>query len=133
LGRQIEATAAQGEELDWSAEPLTLTEDGRATLEAVIEALRQRAAELGERFEAPTEINRESVLRLIRRMNAQNARMNTELAQNNAQLGQEIEARAEPILGRLRELDDLLAQLAQLAQENARLGQELDAMAAAPA
>jgi hypothetical protein len=130
-GQEIEATAARGEELDWSAEPLTLTEDGRTVVESVIEALRQRAAQLGERFEAPTEINRESVLRLIRQMNAQNARMNAELARNNVQLGQELEVRAEPILGRLRELDDLLAQLAQCTQVNARRGREIEAMAAA--
>jgi hypothetical protein len=124
--------------LDWSDEPLTLTEDGRATLESAIEALRQGAAELGERFEAPTEINRESVLQLNRQRNAQNARLNAELARRNAQLDQEYEARAEPILGLLRKLDAQLARLAQLARKdallarrNAQRGQRIEAMAAA--
>jgi chromosome segregation ATPase len=143
-GRQIEAAAAQIEEWDRSAEPLTLTEQGRAIVEAVIEELRQEAAGSGECFEAPTEINRESMLQLNRQMNAVNARRNALLARRNAQQGQELEAGAGSILEYLRGADDRLArsddqlvQLDRLARENeaeaarnAESRQELDAMAA---
>jgi hypothetical protein len=106
-GQELEALAAHGDWSGWTAE--TLTEARRATLESLIEELRSGAAQFGERFEAPMEINPESVLRLLRQANAQTGRMNAEQAREIAQTAQEIEA---------------------LAASNAARGQQLEAMAA---